>query len=147
MSRPLYESDDDLAKERAAVEALCSSLGCSYSKLPISYGLDYALHRDGRVFSMIEIKCRNNTSQRYETIMVSVLKRIKALELRKSAHVTTNLVVAYTDGIYLIDFAEKPDYVAIGGRKDRSDSADIEPCIHYSVSRMARVAHAPELVS
>lgn len=147
MARPLYESEDDLARERAVVEALCSSLGCTYCKLPISYGLDYALHRDGKIISMIEIKCRDNTSSRYETIMVSVLKRMKALELRRAAGVTTNFVVAYTDGIYLIDFAEKPDYVAVGGRKDRGDSADIEPCVHYAVTRLARVAGPTQLVS
>lgn len=119
MARPLYEDEEDLARERAVVQALCSTLGCTYRKLPISYGLDYALLDGERVMSMIEIKCRDNNSARYDTIMVSVLKRMKALELRKAASVTTNLVVAYTDGIYLIDFAQKPDYVAVGGRTDR----------------------------
>lgn len=139
MARPLYEQDSDRANERAAVDEICAALSCEAHKLPISYGLDYALTRDDRVISMLEIKCRDNSSQRYETIMVSVLKRMKALELRRAAGVTTNLVAVFSDGIFMIDFNEKPDFVSIGGRKDRGDSADIEPVVHYRIERLARV--------
>ena len=139
--RPMYEDESDLAKERAVVRTLSETLGCTFRKLPLSYGLDYALIKDDRIVTILEIKCRDNSSQMYDTIMVSLLKRMKALEIRKAANVTTQLVIGYTDGVYMIDFAEKPDLVSVGGRKDRGDSADIEPVVHYNVARLKRVGY------
>lgn len=142
MSRPMYEQEEDIRNEQAAVRSLCASLHCeNFHKLPISYGLDYALIRDGIVVAMVEIKTRTNSSQRYESIFVSALKRMKALELRRACNVSTLFVIAYMDGLFMIDFKEKPDWVSIGGRKDRGDSADFEPVVHYRTERLARVGN------
>lgn len=138
-SRPFYESDIDRSNEAAAIAVLADLYECSYRKLPISYGLDYALVRpDNSLLAIAEVKCRSNSSQTYPTIFVSALKRMKALELRRALNIPTLFVPVYTDGIFLIDFKEKPDSVTIGGRKDRGDKADIEPMIHYRTERLAR---------
>lgn len=139
--RPMYESDADLARERQAVSVLCDLYKCKAIKLPISYGLDYSLIKDGRVMAMVEIKCRTNSSKAYDTIFVSVLKRLKALELRRAAGVPTLFAPCFTDGVFVIDFNEKPDEVTYEGRLDRMDKADQEPVIHYKVDRLAFVGN------
>jgi hypothetical protein len=136
-SRPIYETDADLARERAAVQVFCKVYGCTARKLPISYGLDYSLiGKTGHVTGMVEVKCRTNHSQMYDTIFISLLKRVKALEMRRAAGVATLFLPVYTDGVYMIDFNEKPDFITYEGRKDRGDTADQEPMIHYKVDRL-----------
>lgn len=137
--RPLYETEDDLQNELAVVKDLSSSLNCSYKKLPISYGLDYALVRDEDVFAFIEIKCRKRHSQRHESLMVSAQKRVKAQELTRATGVPCMLVSAFTDGVYWINMAEKPDRVTFNGRTDRGDAQDVEPVIHYDTDRLVLV--------
>lgn len=139
MARPLYESAQDRLNERMAVAELCRLYQCKAYKLPISYGLDYALVRDpDQIIALAEIKCRTNNAQRYETIMVAGLKRSAALELRRALGVPTLFVPVFSDGVFLIDFKERPDAVTLGGRKDRGDSADIEPMVHYRIDRLIR---------
>jgi hypothetical protein len=138
-SRPIYETDADLARERQAVSVLCKFYDCTAVKLPISYGLDYSLIKDGKVVAMVEIKCRTNSSQAYDTIFVSVLKRMKALELRRAAGIPTLFVPCFTDGVFVIDFNEKPDELTYEGRLDRMDKADQEPVIHYRTGRLSFV--------
>ena len=139
MGRPQYESPEDRLNERMAVAELCRLYECKAYKLPISYGLDYALVRDSdRIIALAEIKCRKNNAQRYETIMVAGLKRTIALSLRRALNVPTLFVPVFSDGVFIIDFKEKPDAVTLGGRRDRGDSADIEPMVHYRTERLIR---------
>lgn len=137
--RPIYETDDDLQNELVVVKDLCSGLNCSYKKLPISYGLDYALIREEDVFAFIEIKCRKRHSQRHESLMVSAQKRVKAQDLSRATGVPCMLVSSFTDGVYWINFAEKPDKVTFNGRTDRGDAQDVEPVIHYATERLSLV--------
>lgn len=134
--RPFYENDTDRTNERAVADKICSIMSCEAMKLPISYGLDYALCRGPEIIAFAEVKRRKNHSARYDTIMVSALKRMKAREITLATGRPCFFAVEYDDGIFLIDFKEQPDRVEHGGRKDRGDSADMEPVIHYQVNRM-----------
>ena len=42
-TRPLYESDEDLFKEKQVIKAIAQALELDFFKLPRSYGLDFAL--------------------------------------------------------------------------------------------------------
>ena len=137
--RPLYETEEDVQNELNVVKEICSGLNCSYKKLPISYGLDYALVRGEDVFAFVEIKCRKRHSQRHESLMVSAQKRVKAQELTRATGVPCMLVSAFSDGVFWISMSEKPDRVTFNGRTDRGDAQDVEPVIHYATERLQLV--------
>lgn len=136
MGRPQYETEDDLQEERQIISKLRSALSCQSDKLPISYGLDYSMSRDGNVIAFVEVKRRQNYSGTYDTIFVSALKRMKARELTLATGLPCFFVVGFDDGVFMLDFKEQPDSIERGGRKDRGDSADMEPVVHYKIERM-----------
>lgn len=142
MARPMYECSEDWKKERAAISVLEEHFKAIGSKLPISYGVDYALVGKGdRILAFFEVKSRCNHSDRYESLFISALKRMKALELSAATGRPCYILAGYTDGIYLINFDEKPFKTTLAGRTDRGDSADMEPCVHYSKEQMKLISN------
>lgn len=140
-SRPLYETSEDLSREGEVMSSVAKIWQCDYFKLPLSYRLDFALSRHGRVISLCEVRCRNNSIKKYPTMICSVSKREKALSLSDCTGVTSVFLVQWTDAIGFIDFAVKPDFIAVGGRTgdNRRDYEDVEILCHYSVEHFTLV--------
>jgi hypothetical protein len=132
----MYESQGDWDKEKKAISVLEKSYGAKAKKLPISYGLDYALVGDhDKILGFFEIKSRSNSSKMYDTLYISAHKRMAAQKLTESTGRPCYILAGYTDGIYLVNFKDEPVMATISGRTDRGDSADIEPCVHFSQSQ------------
>lgn len=140
--RPTYESDEDLYKEKQVIKAIAHALGLDFSKLPRSYGLDFALTNpeDQTVRAFVEIKARKNHSQRYPTLLLSLLKLISAQKLSSATSKPSYLVAAFTDGLFLTKLTSGLELITISGRTDRDDPADMEPCIHFRIPKMRKVA-------
>lgn len=134
--RPMYESKADLEREEAVVQELSQHWMCDYHKLPISYQLDYALLRDGKICAICEIKVRNVVLNHYDTLIISAAKRLAGLQYSKMMGIPALLVVKYEDGIRFINFSEEPDSIGVGGRTDRGDMQDTEIVLHYATSRL-----------
>lgn len=131
--RPTYESEEDRANEQAVIDGIAGKFGLTSQKLPISYGLDYALYKKwGQLSSFVEVKCRNNESTKYKTIMVSLLKVMKAKELSDATGARCLFVVEWTDRLGIFDLC-KPDFIGWGGRVDRNDNDDMEPVAHWAI--------------
>jgi hypothetical protein len=128
--RPIYETTTNLKLERNVGIRLQEIWDCTAVKLPIAYGVDYALVRYGDIHAWAEIKCRNNPSGQYDTFMLSLNKWMKGKELAREALNMFIVVVAYTDKIvYLkVDDSIVPE-IGIKGRTDRGDWQDQEPCV------------------
>jgi hypothetical protein len=71
--------------------------------------------------------------------MISSLKVIAARRLSEAMKVPCLFVIRYQDDIRFINFAEEPDSVQIGGRKDRNDTQDIEIVFHYDRKRLKSI--------
>ena len=140
--RPTYESDEDLYKEKQVMKAIAHALGLDFYKLPRSYGLDFALTNpdDQAVRAFVEIKARKNHSQRYPTLLLSVLKLISAQKLSSATSKPSYLVAAFTDGLFFTKLTSGLEPITISGRADRDDPADMEPCIHFRIPKMRKVA-------
>lgn len=139
MSPRFYETAEDLKRESDVIAFYAKKKRCEYHKLPIAYKADYALMRDGELKAFAEIKCRKVTHDKYDTIILSLLKWHDINALAQRVNVPAMLVVRYTDGVYTIPLREVPDSIEIGGRVDRGDDRDVEPVVHYRVDRMKRV--------
>lgn len=136
----LWETKDDLAREKDVVDVYAKIKKCEYEKLPIQYKADYAFLRDGDIVALVEIRCRNVSHDQYDTIMLSLLKWNDINELAQRMGVPAMFVVRYTDGIYTIPLRETPDAFLMGGRAVMRDARDREPVVHYNVDRMRKVA-------
>ena len=130
--RPLYETQEDLDREREAIMALCAKTSSLPIKLPIAAHADYLMSRDGEAKAVAEVKCRKNARLTYDTYMLSKHK-YEGLLSWANYGLTPILLVSWTDAIGYLKLP-CPHDIAIGGRRDRGDAQDIEPVVHIKTS-------------
>lgn len=135
-SRPIYENSKTLKAEDRLKERIEVASGWRLHKLPMSHVVDYAATHDGKneIVGWLELKCRTNDHNRYKTYIVSLNKWRRLVELGELSDANAVLVVEFTDGIWFVS-ADKsvPISIAMGGRTDRNDKADIEPLAHIDM--------------
>lgn len=128
MSRPLYESETDRVREKAAIERLLAGTDKTFRKLPIKYEVDYAILKDGEIVSWAEVKCRNISSSMYPTMLIGATKIWKGSVLSIHTGKPFFVVVAWTDKIGYLKVENVGSFeLSFGGRTDRGDELDIEP--------------------
>jgi hypothetical protein len=130
-ARPIYETPADQSREEQVRVWLERHCRCTAVKLKPLYQFDHALVQDGEIQGFAEIKCRTFPSTQYRSYLISGDKMVKALAWRELAGVPCYLVVAWTDAIGMFLIEPGQDYtVKLGGRKDRKDPQDLEPCFY-----------------
>lgn len=134
MTRPMYESPQDLRNEADIISALEPRMRCVFKKMPIKYGLDYVALRDGTALGFVEIKCRTNPMGKYDTYMISLHKMMTARSLMETTNLPANLIVRWSDGLVgKVSFGTDIT-VGFNGRYDRNDSEDVEPVALIPIS-------------
>lgn len=131
MPRPLFETEEDLDREAAATKALCEYLGADAIKLPMRSRADQLLHSEGKCVAIVEAKCRNVSSARYEDYMLSASKYGALYDWAEKGF-DTYLLVRWTDATGFVSIPTKHTS-GTGGRYDRGDLADIEPMVYIPV--------------
>lgn len=137
MTRPTYENGETLAHEKKVFAVLEEAWKCKLYKLPISYGVDAMAEREGKLVSWIEFKGRKHKHDEYPTLILSVLKVLSGVRLRKLTGARFMLVIDFQDGLYFVDMSsildDKLD-IRMGGRtKATRDREDIEPVVHIPI--------------
>jgi|TARA_Y100000310_G_scaffold328181_1_gene395852 hypothetical protein len=130
--RPFYESQAHRDAEEKLRKKFERASGYYLHKVPFSYGVDYACTDDDQVKAFAELKVRTNKYKEYPTYLLSYQKCLKAQYLKKTVY----LVVQFEDGAYkcnLTNVLSGYNGVWMGGRKDRNDWMDIEPCVHIPI--------------
>lgn len=126
--RPQYENDKTLAVERKIIERFAPQVDCESFKNPISYRVDFSLIRKGEIVAFAEAKRRYHNAGTYPTFMLSLGKYLAACEMARMTSTTSLVVVQWNDvmgyTLFPCEFT-----LAIGGRDDRNDGQDKEPCI------------------
>jgi len=126
--RPIYENSTTLAAETKLADKLSQCWECKPIKLGRKYKIDYALSRSGVIYAWAELKKRNMPSDRYDEYMLSLDKYLTAQTLAQQTGTKCFLVVEFTDRIVYADLADVEFRLGMGGRKDRGDPEDYEPC-------------------
>jgi len=128
MARPLYETEDDRKRELAAINRLLRGTEKTVRKLPIRYGVDFAIITNGEITAWAEVKCRNNSSALYPTLMISAAKIWQGVYTSINTGKPFFVVAEWTDkiGFTKIETVEGLS-LGFGGRTDRNDSQDVEP--------------------
>jgi len=143
-TRPIYETRADRGREAEFSLLLSKKFNCTFSKLPIRYGLDFSAVRDGRVVAFVETKVRTNPVGQYPTYMISSGKFMHADALSRATGLKCMLAVRWSDAWGYTELTMSPDItVSIGGRMDRGDEQDIEPVCLIPISRFTVTALPP----
>ena len=132
MARPIYETLDSQQNEETIIKEFCAYHKCEYAKLPRSYILDYALIKNNEIVGFAEVKRRKVAMGMYPTIFVALHKTIAA----NNMPLPCALVVGWDDAYGWLDLKSRPVKLAMSGRKDRNDPADIEPMVYFPMNRV-----------
>ena len=140
MTRPTYETQQDVAHEEVVINLLCDKWKCTAHKAPRFYQTDWSLSKNGEVKAMAEIKFRNKS---YPTYILS-LHKFTNLLMGSISGVRHLLVVCWPeDGKRVVKYVEIThglySKVIHGGRKDRGDSQDQEPMVEIPIERFRTV--------
>jgi len=127
--RPIYETSADRARENVVRQYLESKYACLYTPAePLSPFDGVLKYPDGTVAAIVEIKTRKNTKNKYPTYMLSAAKWESGRKVAEDLGVPFLLIVRFTDGVYVTKL--KKEYpINQGGRYDRNDAQDVEPCV------------------
>lgn len=151
MTRPIYENDDHRRAEREMAERVAQTWNCGIVKLPELSVVDWVLTgRNGRVTRAF-MECKNRATYSWEFfernggVFCSERKWNAARELCREADVPFVFVIQVDrDELWysrVVDWSH--DGIVEGGRTDRGDPRDIEPCVLLRRRRFAPLLAAP----
>lgn len=135
--RPTYETQQDVANEQLVIDLLCTKWGCTATKTPKFYCVDWSLSQGKDVKSLVEIKFRKAS---YPTYILSLHKYTEMLMSAFASQLPHLLVVCWPEGgKRVVRYAKvEPslrERVIHGGRTDRGDLQDQEPLVEIPMSK------------
>lgn len=133
MTRPYYETQDDLNNEKQIAKVIENVFKCELYKMPIKLSLDFMAMRNGKAVAFIEARQRKNEMTRYDTYMISMYKLMMARNLTQATKLPCYLAVQFTDKFAMTKFPPEDFYVSVGGLTSRRDPQDIEPVAHFNI--------------
>jgi hypothetical protein len=139
MSRPTYESYQNVSEELQIAATFCEVFGCKYEQYPPLHHLNGKFTVGGRTAAVVEIKQRRNKSTTYPTLMISAAKCANGRDWGQKENAPFILLVKFTDGLFMTKATRKYQE-AIGGRTDRGDPNDLERCAYIPMEKFYRVA-------
>ncbi len=149
--RPHYETEADLAREKALIARLTKEWKCRFKKLPETERLDYLMTKSIRGVlyprGFMEIKVRTNPLETYPTYMISLAKFQAGMELAAKHGIPFYIVVQFADCVcraihYPSGVGPTLQYTrGIGGRSDRGDVLDREPVALIPISAFKELWH------
>jgi hypothetical protein len=135
--RPTYETDHDRQVERELIDLFIHESSTA-KKLPLGgrYTIDFAVYRNtGDLAAVVEVKNRPTWEERYQTVFLSLSKTKELLEFEAIGVPAYFLVRLAEFGVYYWRCRSISGlHIRHGGRRDRDDHADTEPCVHIPVS-------------
>jgi hypothetical protein len=137
--RPLYESSKDLSNELRVAKILKDCWEADFVKLTMAYHVDWAVVRGPEIVAFAEFKRRHNPKDQYPSFMISLNKWMNGKKMGKEVGVPFLIIVEWDDGLYYTNSeVVKPKY-GLGGRWDRKDSQDQEPCAFIETKAFYKV--------
>lgn len=134
-ARPIYETQEDLAKELLVMEYLKKQKGIAYSKRKAMSVFDFDMYHRGKHIGYCEIKCRSHDADRYGAFIISKKKWDTMLKWSLSLGYNFYLVVDFNNGVRFINYQKQLNDLCKWvtkdrrGRTDRGDPKDIEEVV------------------
>lgn len=139
----VYETAEDLENEKAIKEIIEKAKPVKLVKAGQFCKIDYIMmDLEGNGMALVEMKARKVASNQYETLLLDYAKYESAIYV--SRHLWNEPKNRPLDFLIFIKFLDKLMYykydkthnlsVKAGGRTDRGDKNDIEPCVHIPMT-------------
>jgi len=127
-----FETDQDLIREKKAIETFVKIFGGSFKKLG-QHDVDYKVFdKDGTLIAYAEVKGRLKTMKTSYPLPVALSKLSKLIEKR----LNPVLIWACDDGIIYGKVFSLVGEVKLGGRPPRDRSAnDVEMMVYFDAQR------------
>ena len=134
-----YETDADLAREKAAENKINLSLGWFCMKLgEAKYRVDWGLYDNSTLIGWGEFKFRNIAKDRFPTLLLSADKWLRLIDLGESSGLTSYMFVQWSDSDLHYVIVNKETNVRVeythGGNYARNNPGDIEPVVHIPIN-------------
>lgn len=133
--RPTYESEEDRKQERQIADLLSVYWRCRFAKLKKACHVDFGLIREDKIVGLVEIKCRNYSLEEIDKmggLFISALKYQAARQWCDTYKIGFAVIAKLSDGLYFWSTKKDEPFpvlkMEMGGRTDRGDWQDIEPC-------------------
>lgn len=128
----IFETEEDLRKEKKAIEAFVKVFGGSYQKLG-QFDIDYKIFdKDKKLIAYAEVKGRLKTMKTAYPLPVALSKLSKLIEKR----LNPVLIWACDDGIIYGKVFSLVGEVRLGGRPPREGATtDIEMMVYFDQQR------------
>lgn len=139
MSRPLYESPEDLALELGVAQTVAAAWRVDIEKMHIKYRLDFLMLRDGVAKAWMEIRVRKT---QYKTMALSLDKWYSMQSTRQGSRLPVFLVVKWSnlDGLFYLEITESTKmHIEMMTPARLRDKEDREPVVHIPVSLFKQI--------
>ena len=145
MNRPIYETRENLQKEKAVAQKLTGWFNheADYNtypdelyeviKTPPRAPYDYCILKEGLISGIVEIKVRTNPHNQYSTYMISLEKVSQSTSHANIIGCPFYIVVQWADRLGRWKFSREQYTAGMGGRSDRGDPLDREPIIYIPI--------------
>lgn len=122
------EKEEDLRREKRAIELFVSKFGGSYKKLG-EYDIDFRVYnKDGELVSYVEVKGRNRKIDNAYPLPISLHKLSKLQDKR----LNPIIIWACTDGIIYARALQLYGKIRLSGRPNRKGAVnDTELMVYY----------------
>jgi hypothetical protein len=135
-TRPTYETQANIDAELSVMDVFAAAWQCQFHKTPRFYGFDYTITRDDHVRAFVEIKVRK---KHYPTLLLSLHKWQAGMALSRDTGLPFILIASTPQGLFWSEVKPGPMQIVVGGRNDRGDSQDKEPCVLLPYANMKRL--------
>lgn len=124
------EQAEDVEREAKVAAVVATEFGWDLQKTPTFYKVDFFALRDGKPKAWVEIKARHTIALRKYPYLWLSLERVSALmQFAADTNLPAFVVFGLSDGIYWHRLKVPMAYrIEMGGRTDRNDPNDVEPC-------------------
>ena len=138
-----YETKKNKDNEKEIAAAIEQYMGCEMISAPMKWEIDYIAKRGNKIVAWVEIKQRNYTMGEINLFggyMLSLKKWMMAKNLYDLTGIKFALAISALDGVYVASFdCFYNQNIILGGRTDRNDSEDIEPCVLIPTNKFYKV--------
>lgn len=140
--RPRYETARDRQEERVIIEQFTD---LPAYKVPERYPFDFAIVEDDHIVAAVEVKSRKINLETMGSLHISAAKLVNLSDYNSKLNLDCYLLVRAKDGLFSFEVTETAlqslsGTLIIGGRKDRRDPQDMEPCLVVPFDRFRRLA-------
>jgi hypothetical protein len=138
---PILQTPGDQRNQNRVAEVIANAWTCELHNFGFLAPIDYYATKDGRLVSVIEIKCRSHATTKYETVFLNVRKWLSLGLAQIGLGVPAVFAVDFTDELRFIRWSDvdATRHSIAGCETYMRSRSDIEPIIEVPVRNMALI--------